>query len=577
MRRILFLCSKNDARSQMAAGFARARQDPALDIVTAGLEAGELHPMAVRVMGEAGVDIADARTCSLADLDDSLFDLVVTLSEKAAAACPMLIGNPPRVDWRLDDPDAVKGEDETVLLTFRSTRDHVRRLIDDLFDRGYSQALLAAARCEGLILDGISDGILVHDLNRKITFFNRAAQQITGYTAKDVLGKDCHRIFDGGFCGGKCLLPDGPCKVTEVTHQELQVPCKGGDRLILERSVRSMTDAAGAEVGAMVMFCDRTRERHLARQVSEVRSFAGILGQDEKMLEIFDLVRDLADSDVSVLIQGESGTGKELVAAAVHNEGPRANRLFVPVNCGALPENLLESELFGHVKGSFTGAIRDKKGRFELADGGTIFLDEIGDISPGMQVKLLRVLQEGTFERVGSEETQKVHVRVISATNKDLSTEIAAGRFREDLYYRLSVVPLWLPPLRDRRTDIPLLAEHVLSQALAGARRKDTGLSSEAMDLIMSYDWPGNVRELQNWIQFALVKCKGPMILPEHLPPMRTSQARKPTVRRRRKLDAETVRLALLRSGGNKVQASEILGVSRATLYRFLDDVEVSA
>ena len=255
---------------------------------------------------------------------------------------------------------------------------------------------------------------------------------------------------------------------------------------------------------------------------------------------------------------------------------PRASNLFVPVNCGALPESLLESELFGHVKGAFTGAIRDKKGRFELADGGTIFLDEIGDIPQSMQVKLLRVLQEGTFERVGSEHTVKVDVRIISATNKDLVEEIAEGRFREDLYYRLSVVPVDLPPLRDRRNDIPLLVEHVLSRELERTGKEPIAMSSEALDVMMSYDWPGNIRELQNWIQFALVKCKSSVIEPSHLPPQRGLRAeREPVgaIRRRKKLDVLTVRAAIESTGGNKLEAARSLGVSRATLYRFLDEV----
>ncbi|MCK5758335.1 MAG: sigma-54-dependent Fis family transcriptional regulator, partial [Clostridiales bacterium] len=298
--------------------------------------------------------------------------------------------------------------------------------------------------------------------------------------------------------------------------------------------------------------------------------------QDEKMLEMFDLISDLAQSNVSVLIQGASGTGKELVAAAIHNEGPRANNMFVPVNCGALPETLLESELFGHVKGAFTGAVRDKKGRFELADKGTIFLDEIGDISAAMQVKLLRVLQEGCFEKVGGEETIYVDVRVVSATNKNLSEEIANGRFREDLYYRLNVVPVWLPPLRERRNDIPLLADYILRQTLESSSAEDNiELSGDALGIMMSYDWPGNVRELQNWIQFALVRCKGTIIMPEHLPPMPASHLYPHTVQHKRKLDINIVKEALLRTSGNKVKAAKVLGVSRATLYRFLDTAEL--
>jgi len=316
----------------------------------------------------------------------------------------------------------------------------------------------------------------------------------------------------------------------------------------------------------------------LRRRLKTEQSFAGIVGRDAKMLELFDTIMEIAEVNIPVLIQGESGTGKELVAAAIHNEGHSTDKPFVPVNCGALPEGILESELFGHVKGAFTGAIHDRKGRFELADGGTIFLDEIGDIPAAMQVKLLRVLEEGTLTRVGGEESIKVDVRVISATNKNLPEEVAAGRFREDLFYRLCVVPVYLPPLRDRRNDIPLLAERLLKKVLTEVGRKDVVLSPETVCVMMDYDWPGNVRELENALRYALVKCRDNLLLPEYLPlkileTYVPSQAY-PRKQRKRKLDAETVWRTLEETGGNKAEAALRLGVSRATLYRFLKESE---
>jgi len=316
----------------------------------------------------------------------------------------------------------------------------------------------------------------------------------------------------------------------------------------------------------------------LRRRLKTEQSFAGIVGRDAKMLELFDTIREVAEVNVPVLIQGESGTGKELVAAAIHNEGHNLDKPFVPVNCGALPEGVLESELFGHVKGAFTGAIRDRKGRFEMADGGTIFLDEIGELTGAMQVKLLRVLQDGTFQRVGGEETVKVDVRVISATNKDLAEEVAAGRFREDLFYRLCVVPVYLPPLRERRNDISLLADHLLKRALTEAAREGAVLSPETVDAMMDYDWPGNVRELENSLRYALVKCRDNLILPEHLPLniLNRDTPRQPSAKRHRKhkLDTERVQRTLEETGGNKIEAARRLGVSRATLYRFLQESE---
>lgn len=576
MKRLLFLGSQNSSRSLMAEGFARALCDDDIEVVSAGIVASEIDSTAIKVMGEAGIDISKLKSKSFDSLDNKRFDVVVTVSEKASEWCPLFVGHPQQVDWKLSDPAAVKGDNDITMTTFCNSRDHIKQLVEDLFRRGYFQSLCASLRCESLILDNISEGIIAHDLNRRITVFNKSAQVITGYSRDEVIGRDCHDAFSGFLCGGKCLLPDGPRKIDECLQQELKMVSKTGDDLIVDRTVRSIIDYNEKEVGAMVILCDRTHEKILARKIGEARSFAGIIGQDEKMLAMFDLISDLAQSNVSVLIQGASGTGKELVAAAIHNEGPRANKLFVPVNCGALPETLLESELFGHVKGSFTGAIRDKKGRFELADGGTIFLDEIGDISAAMQVKLLRVLQEGCFEKVGGEETIYVDVRVVSATNKNLSEEIVNGNFREDLYYRLNVVPVWLPPLRERRNDIPLLADYILSKALE-LTSLDTNitLSNEALGIMMTYDWPGNVRELQNWIQFALVRCKGNVILPEHLPPMPTSQTHPHAVLHKRKLDIGIVKDALLRTRGNKVKAAKVLGVSRATLYRFLNTADL--
>jgi len=419
------------------------------------------------------------------------------------------------------------------------------------------------------ILDSLMEGIIAHDKQRRVLFFNKAAEKITGYDRSEVLGRDCHEAFGAPFCGGRCSFCGEPPDSWTRVDYPLNISTREGDPRRIEMTVTGMTDETGCFTGVLAAFRDVTDLVGLQIRLGQITSFAGIIGQDHKMLQIFEQIRELATNDYPVHITGETGTGKELVAAAIHNESQRGGGPFVPINCGALPEGVLESELFGHVKGAFSGAIRNKKGRFQLADGGTIFLDEVVDLPKSMQVKLLRVLQEGTFERVGGEETISANVRLISAANRDLKREVERKNFREDLYYRLNVVPLELPPLRDRKKDIPLLAEQFLQQA-AKEGQKTAGISKESISIMLDYSWPGNVRELQNAIHYGLVKCKGRVIRPKDLPLELKSKAsrRGPG----RKLDSARVRTALDSTGGNKAEAARRLGVGRATLYRFLEE-----
>jgi PAS domain S-box-containing protein len=566
---ILFLGSHDASLSVLAAAAARARAGARLTISFASISGVPARPAALTMLADS--ERRGMEPSALASLTQPV-DLLVTMDANAWANRPPLPGSPVALNWNLWTPETTGGTDVALRENFRALHVTIRQLVGDLFDRGYLDAFLSDRDRFDLVLDNISDGLIGHTLERRITHFNRAAEQITGYRREEVMTRDCHEAFPGALCGGKCAFCDPPSPAAAEDVLEFDLATKAGEKRRIRMRRQFMTDRAGERVGVLAAFRDITHEMELERRAGETAGFSGIVGRDRSMLAVYDLIRELADSDVPVLVQGESGTGKELVAAAIHNEGPRANRLFVPVNCGALPESLLESELFGHVKGAFTGAIRDKKGRFELADGGTIFLDEIGDISPAMQVKLLRVLQEGRFERVGGENTIRVNVRLISATNKNLAAEIAAGRFREDLFYRLSVVPLSLPPLRERPTDIPLIAEHILKNILRNVGRSGVRISPEAMDVMMNHGWPGNVRELQNWLQFAMIKCRGDAILPEHLPPLRqslpTSAADPATAPRH--LSVETVKRALAQCRGNKVEAARTLGISRATLYRFL-------
>ncbi len=423
------------------------------------------------------------------------------------------------------------------------------------------------------ILDSLKEGIIAHDFDRRIFFFNKEAERITGFDRTEVLGRDCHQVFGSPFCGSKCLFcKQKPVHAGQVQYQ-LNILTKTGEPRHLDFHATMIYDDQGDLIGVVASFRDLTELMDLQRRSGELTCFSNIVGADEKMSKVFQQIGDVAQYDFPVHVFGETGTGKELVANAIHNESRRGGAPFVPINCGALPEGLIESELFGHVKGAFSGAIRDKKGRFDLADGGTIFLDEVAELSKTLQVKLLRFLQEGTFEKVGGERTISVNVRVISATNKDLRKEVQRNNFREDLFYRLNVIPIHIPPLRDRRTDIPLLVNHFLEQVIKRNDLDRIQMADSAISLMMEYSWPGNVRELQNAVQFSIVRCKNKIIMPDDLP-MELRQLRNMDAQRgpMKKLDVESVRQALTQSGGNKAKAARILGVGRATLYRFFND-----
>ena len=423
------------------------------------------------------------------------------------------------------------------------------------------------------VLDNLKDGIIAHDIKRRIFFFNHEAERITGFSRKDVLGRDCHEVFGVPFCGERCCFSKDNPEIMDNYEYTINMLNKNGVIKNIEMSFNRMDDENGKLFGVIAFLRDVTDILSLKIRAGKLNSFANIIGQDTKMLQVFQQIRDVTDYNYPVLISGETGTGKELVAAAIHNEGRRSGAPFIAINCGALPESLIESELFGHVKGAFSDAIRDKKGRFELAHRGTIFLDEVTELSKNVQVKLLRFLQEGTFEKVGGEKTISVNIRVIIATNKDLKKEVRNKNFREDLYYRLNVIPISIPPLRERKNDIPVLIDHFLKQAEEDYKIKSSRISKEAMSLMMDYAWPGNVRELQNAIQFAIVKCGGGLITPNELP-ADLRDNKKPLLKsgHSKKLDFDTIKSALEKTGGNKSKAAKLLRVGRATLYRFLNE-----
>ncbi|MBU8912369.1 MAG: sigma 54-interacting transcriptional regulator [Desulfobacterales bacterium] len=433
-----------------------------------------------------------------------------------------------------------------------------------------------------LVLDSLKLGIICHTPDRIITLFNKEAERITGYLKEEVIGKDCHTVFQAPFCGGKCSFCDStPDFSFGAKEYPLNIVTKDGSARQLEMTVTAIINHENIFKGVIASFRDVTESFNLSLKAENLSHFAGIIGKDKAMQDIFRQIRDVALYNYPVHVSGDTGTGKERVACAIHDISSYGNGAFVPVNCGAIPEGIVESELFGHVKGAFSGAIKERKGRFELAHKGTLFLDEVAELPLKTQVKLLRFLQEGAFEKVGGEKRVRVDVRIISAANKNLRDEVTAGRFREDLFYRLNVIPIHLPPLRQRKSDIPLLAAHFLKEAEQESPNAVPQLAAEALDVMLDYHWPGNVRELKNVIQFSVVRSRGNKILPSDLPmeiirdkdvSFRFSDRPDPQdiIPARGKIDIDSVKAAIKKTGGNKSKAARVLGVGRATLYRFL-------
>jgi PAS domain S-box-containing protein len=571
MNSILFLDDTTAERPGLALASFRALNLPDLTVVAASSKTGPQDGELASLLQQKGL-LWPADILSVDDLDLTNIDIVVVFTDSSRNFCPPLPGMPAVVKWTVSTPDSENGQRQS----WRKCIEQIQAQVHDLMEQGYLAALTQARKNAEQVMDSMQEGIIAHDLNRRIFFFNQAAERITGFSRREIIGQDCHDIFSGGICSKRCSFkePGKKIKLPDSPYS-LSIKNKNGQGRELEMSVVEMKNFFDIPIGVVASFRDATREVDLATRLGEVDHFSGIIGNSPKMLAIYQSIRDLADSNVPVFIEGESGSGKELVATAIHNERKEERGLFVPVNCGALPENLLEAELFGHVKGAFTGAIRDKKGRFELADGGTIFLDEIGDITPAMQVKLLRVLQDGTFQKVGGESTIRVKVRLITATNKNIQKEISEGRFREDLYYRICVAPVKVPPLRERKSDIPLLARYFLKHAYEDEKRHDIILAQDTIETLMAYNWPGNVRELQNAVRYLMFKCQEEIARPHHLP---DNIRQMPTVllggglqtKKRQKLNSENVRQALLQADNNRVQAARLLNVGRATLYRFL-------
>jgi PAS domain S-box-containing protein len=434
---------------------------------------------------------------------------------------------------------------------------------------------LQSLQTQSAILDSIADGVFTVDSDWRITSFNRAAEQITQFPREEAVGKYCHDVFRASICQTACALRRSVETGQPLVNVRIDILRRDGQKVPISISTAIFTDADGHRTGGVETFRDLTLIEELKREVDSRHALGDIVGKHPRLAEVLEILPSVAQSDATVLIEGPSGSGKGLIASAIHSLSPRRDGRFIKVSCAALPETLLESELFGYVKGAFTDARRDKPGRIALAEGGTLFLDEIGDVSPAMQVKLLRVVQDREYEPLGSSETINADVRVVAATNRDLRALIAEGKFREDLFYRLAVVRLRIPALKERREDIPLLVERFVGRFAQRTGKPVTGVSDRTMEVLLGHDYPGNVRELENAIEHAFVLCHGGLIEPEHLPRETVEGSAVAGIEQlsldpRENAEADVIRKTLARHKGNRVATARELRMHRSTLWRKL-------
>ncbi|MFH1075624.1 MAG: sigma 54-interacting transcriptional regulator [Pseudomonadota bacterium] len=427
------------------------------------------------------------------------------------------------------------------------------------------------------ILESISDGVFTIDLDWRITSFNRAAEEITRVSRKEAIGRRCSDVFRSSMCESACALKQTLKSGKPIIGKSGYIIDSNENRVPISISTAVLRDADGQVIGGAETFRDMSEVETLRRELEGKFRAGDLTSLSPLMQRVFDVLPAISGSPSTVLILGETGTGKELLARTIHSLSPRSRGEFIAVNCGALPDTLIESELFGYKSGAFTGANKDKLGRFALAKGGTIFLDEIGEISPALQIRLLRVLQERVYEPLGATRSEVADVRVIVATNKDLIDQIRHGLFREDLYYRLNVVRIELPPLRRRKEDIPLLVDQFIARFNWLQEKNVQGITSEALSLFMAYDWPGNIRELENAIERAFILCNNGQIDIGHLPDELMARGLDSNVRSAHDiLDVQAIRAALERNAFNRLAAARELGIHKTTLFRRMKKLGIS-
>jgi len=424
-----------------------------------------------------------------------------------------------------------------------------------------------------VILDSITEGVFTVDSNWRITSFNRAAEEITGIPLAKVLGQKCSDILRADVCETDCALRETIRTGQPIMNKVVHIIDAQGKKRAVAISTALLKDTSGKVIGGVETFRDMSMIEQLRKEIEGRYSCEDIISQSHKMQNLFAILPNIAESNTTVLIEGQSGTGKELFARAIHNISFRKDKPFVAVSCGALPDTLLESELFGYKAGAFTDAKKDKPGRFAMAEGGTIFLDEIGDVSAAVQVRLLRFLQERTYEPLGAVSSVKADVRIITATNKKLDQLVQQGKFRDDLYYRVNVMRLELPPLRDRKEDVPLLVEHFISRFNGLHNKNICCVTNEVTAALLAYDFPGNIRELENIIEHCFVLCEGEIIEAKHLPAsvrpaLKTGKIESSQPATIKQMEIVLITESLRRNKGNKTVVAKELGIDKSTLFR---------
>ncbi len=431
-----------------------------------------------------------------------------------------------------------------------------------------------------IILESISDGVFTVDNEWRITSFNRAAEAITGIPRTEAIGRFCWEVFRSNMCEGDCALRQTMQEGRSFVSTSTYIINSNKQRIPIDVSTAPLVNGEGVVLGGVETFRDNTVVEELRRELSGSFRQGDMVSRSHLMKKIFTVLPRIAESDYTVLIEGETGTGKEVLAKALHNLSTRKEKPFVAINCAALPDSLLESELFGYKAGAFTNAVRDKSGYFAVAQGGTILLDELGETSPAFQVKLLRVLEERTFQMLGDVRQHRADVRILAATNQNIESLVEQGRFRQDLYYRINIVRLCLPPLRDRKEDIPLLIERFIETMNRLRGKSVSGIGSEALERLMHHDYPGNIRELENIIEHAFILCTHGTIdlqhLPTHLARPREERIASPLRSAYQATEAEIILEALQRHGYNRLAAARDLGMHKSTLFRKLKKLNLT-